>query len=149
MDVCLLKNTDDWYNGMDLGKLVDLVFIDLKKAFDTVDHNILCKKLELYGVQQRKLSWFKSYLTNREQLCRVNGVDSEIGDIEVGAPQGSCLGHLLFLVYINDLPQAVQGSNVSMYADDTSFRYQSHDLTRLNEAVNSDLRKLDTWLQGN
>ena len=95
---CLLKNTDDWYNGMDLGKLVGLVFIDLKKAFNTADHNILCKKLELYGVQQRELSWFKSYLSNRKQFCRVNGVDSKIGDIEVGAPQGSCLGPLLFLI---------------------------------------------------
>ena len=124
-------------------------FIDLKKAFDTVDHNILCKKLELYGLQQRELSWFKSYLSNRKQFCRVNGVDSRIGDIEVGVPQGSCLGPLLFLIYINDLPQAVQDSTVSMYADDTSLCYQSHDLTRLNEAINSDLRKLDTWLQGN
>ena len=95
------------------------------------------------------LSWFKSYLRNRKQFCRVNGVDSETGDIEVGVPQGSCLGPLLSLVYINDLPQAVLDSNVSMYADDTSLCYQSHDLTRLNEAINSDLRKLDTWLQGN
>ena len=76
---CLLKNTDDWYNGMYLGKLVGLVFTDLKKAFDTVDHNILCKKLELYGVQQRELSWIKSYLSNRKQFCRVNGVDSKLG----------------------------------------------------------------------
>ena len=111
----------------------NMVFIDHKKAFDTVDHNILCKKLELYGVQQRELSWFKSYLTNRKQFCRVNWVDSKIGDIED----------------INDLPQAVQDSNVFMYADDTSLCYQSHNLTRLNEAINSDLRKLDTWLQGN
>ena len=73
---CLLKNTDDWYNGMDLGKLVGLVFIDLKKAFDTVDHSILCKTLELYGVHHRELSWFKSHLMNRKQFCRVNGVDS-------------------------------------------------------------------------
>ena len=57
---CLLNNTDDWYNGMDLEMLVGLVYIDLNKAFDTVDHNILCKKLELYGVQQRELAWFKS-----------------------------------------------------------------------------------------
>ena len=71
---CLLKMSDDWYNGLDLGKLVGLVFIDLKKAFDTVDHDILCRKLELYGVQQRELSWFKSYLSNRKQFCRVNGV---------------------------------------------------------------------------
>ena len=144
----LLKNTDDWYNGMDLGKLVGLVFSDLKKAFDTVDHNIRYKKLELYGVQQRELSWFKSYLTNRKQFCRVNGVDSEIGNIEVGVPQGSCLGHLLFFTYINDLPQAVRYSKVSMFADDTSLCYQSPDLTRLNEAINNDLRKLESWLQG-
>ena len=146
---CLLKMSDDWYNGLDLGKLVGLVFIDLKKAFDTVDHDILCKKLELYGVQQRELSWFKSYLSNRKQFCRVNGVDSDIGEIEVGVPQGSCLGPLLFLIYINDLPEAVQGSSVTMYADDTSLCHQSRDLTQLNEAINSDLSKLETWLQGN
>ena len=67
-------------------------------------------------------------------------MDSKIGDIEVGAPQGSCLGPLLFLIYINDLPQSVQDSTVSMYADDTSLCYQSHDLTQLNEAINSDLK---------
>ena len=106
----LLKNTDDWYNGLDLGKLVGLVFIDLKKAFDTVDHEILCQKLVHYGVQQRELAWFKSYLTNRKQFCRVNGVNSKTEDIDVGVPQGSCLGPLLFLIYINDLPQAVQNS---------------------------------------
>ena len=146
---CLLKMSDDWYNGLDLGKLVGLVFIDLKKAFDTVDHDILCKKLELYGIQQRELSWFRSYLSNRKQFCRVNGVDSNIEDIEVGVPQGSCLGPLLFLIYINDLPQAVQASTVSMYADDTSLCHQSSDMTQLNEAINSDLKQLTTWLQGN
>ena len=129
--------------------LVGLVYIDLKKAFDTVDYNILRKKLELYGVQQRELSWFKSYLSNRKQFCRVSGVDSKIGDIEVGVPKGSCFGPRLFLVYINDLPQAVRDSTVSVYADNTSLCYQSHDLTRLNEAINSDLKKLDSWLQGN
>ena len=134
---------------MDLGRLVGVVFIDLKKAFDTVDHEILCRKLDLYGVHQRELSWFKSYLSDRKQFCRVNGIDSTLGNIEVGVPQGSCLGPLLFLIYINDLPQAVQESNVSMYADDTSLCFQSHGLTRLNEAINNDLRKLDSWLQGN
>ena len=136
----LLKNTDDWYNGLDFGKLVGLVFIDLKKAFDTVDHEILCQKLVHYGVQQRELAWFRSYLCNRKQFCRVNGVSSKIEDIDVGVPQGSCLGPLLFLIYINDLPQAVQNSAVSMYADDTSLCYQSSDINALNEAINKDLK---------
>ena len=146
---CLLKNTDDWYSGLDLGQLVGLVFIDLKKAFDTVDHDILCEKLQMYGVCQRELSWFRSYLSNRKQFCRVNGVCSGLDDIEVGVPQGSCLGPLLFLIYINDLPQAVKGSTVSMYADDTSLCHQASSMTQLNGAINNDLAKLDTWLQGN
>ena len=141
---CLLKMSDD----CDDGKLVELVFIDLKKAFETVDHDILCKKLDHYGVQQLELSWFRSYLSNRKHFCRVNGVDSNVREQEVGVPQGSCLGPLLFLIYINDLPQAVQHSSVTMYAYDTSLCHQSRDLTQLNEAINSDLKKLETWLQG-
>ena len=148
----LLKNTVDWYNGLDLGKLVGLVFIDhkkLKKAFDTVDHEILCQKLVHYGIQQWELAWFRSYLCNRKQFCRVIGVSSKTEGIDVGAPQGSCLGPLLYLIYINDLPQAVQNSTVSMYADDTSLCYQSSDINVLNEAIKNDLKQLDTWLQGN
>ena len=121
----------------------------LKKAFDTVDHEILCQKLVHYGVQQRELAWFRSYLCNQKQFCRVNGVSSKIEGIDVGDPQGSCLGPLLFLIYINDLPQAVQNSAVSMYADDTSLCYQSSHINVLNEAINNDLKQLDTWLQGN
>ena len=77
---CLLSNTKDWYNGLHIGKLVGVVFIDLNQAFDTDDHGILCKKLEYYGIQQRELACFKSYLSNRKQLTRVNGVDSSIGE---------------------------------------------------------------------
>ena len=146
---CLLKSTDDWYRGLDLGKLVGLVFIDLKKAFDTVDHDILCQKLQHYGVCQRELSWFKSYLSNRKQFCRVSGTDSKAEDITIGVPQGSCLGPLLFLIYINDLPLAITNSNTSMYADDTSICYHSHDITQLNEAINRDLYSLEKWLEGN
>ena len=134
----LLKNTDDWYNGLDLGKLASLVFIDLKKAFDTVDHEILCQKLVHSGAQPRELAWFRSYLCNRKQFCRVNGVSSKAEGIDVGLPQGSCLGPLLFLIYINDLPQAVQ-----------NLCYQSSDINLLNEAINNDLKQLETWLQDN
>ena len=146
---CLLKNTDDWYKGLDTGNLAGMVFVDLKKAFDTVDHQILCRKLESYGVLHRELAWFRSYLSNRVQYCRVNGVDSQIENIDIGVPQGSCLGPLLFLVYINDLPRAVKNSTISMYADDTSLCFKSKDLSRLNEALNEDLSCLDAWLINN
>ena len=92
---------------------------------------------------------FESYLSNRKQFCRVEGIDSETDDIEIGVPQGSCLGPLLFLVYINDLRSGIQSSTVSMYANDTSLSYKSKVLTLLIEAVNDDLRNLETWLKGN
>ena len=80
---CLLKNTNNWYSGLDCGELVGLVFIDLKKAFDTVDHKILCSRLAIYGIQHRELSWFESYVANRKQFCKVNGVGSETGILKL------------------------------------------------------------------
>ena len=108
---CLLKCTDDWYSGIDKRLLTGLISIDLKKAFDTVDHKILCQKLEHYGVVGKELSL---YLSSRKQYCRINGVDSNINDINIDVPQGFCLGPLLFLVCINDLPCIVKNSKVSM-----------------------------------
>ena len=141
---CLLKNTD----GLDLGKLVGLVFIHLKRAFDTVSHDIICQKLNYYGIRQLEVLWFQSYLSNREQFCRVNGIDSEINSINIGIPQGSCLGPSLFIIYINDLPQVVLDSNVSMYASDTSLCYLSFDINKLNEVISNDLEKLQKLLMG-
>ena len=76
---------------MDNGEITGLVFVDLKKVFDTIDHNTLCRKLEHCGIKNRELFWFKSYRNNRRQFCRVNGVNSKIDTIETGVPQGSCL----------------------------------------------------------
>ena len=129
--------------------MIGSVFIDLRKAFDTVNHEILCQKLEHYGVGDRNLSWFQSYLSNRKQFCRVSGIDSKTERIEVGVSQSSCLGPLLFLVYINDLPCAVKQSTTSMYADDTTLFFRSKNIEDLNEAINNDLRDLDLWLSGN
>ena len=81
---------------MDLDRLVGVMCIDLRKAFDTVDHGILCRKVDLYSVHQRELSWFKSYLSGRKQFCRVNGVDSTLGNIEVGVPKDLVLVHFSF-----------------------------------------------------
>ena len=90
---------------MDNGCISGTIFIDLKKTFDTVDHAILCQKLEHYGLQLNALLWFHFYLFNLKQFCRVGGFDSDIGKIEIDVPQGSCLGPLLFSIYINDLPE--------------------------------------------
>ena len=127
------KSTDDWHNGMDLGKIIGVVFNDLKKAFNTVDHNILCQKLEYCGIQGWDLAWFKSYLSNRKQFTRVNGVDSSIHEMKIGVPQGSCLGPQLFLICINYLPRTVQNSRMSMFTDDTCLYHQSSNISLLNQ----------------
>ena len=127
---------------------MDPTFVDLKTAFDTVDNVILCRKLEQYGIQQRRSEWFKFYLYNQRQFCRVNGVKSKIEKIE-GVPQDSCLDPFLFLIYRNNLPHAIQNSAVCIYADDTRLCYQTSNINDLNEAIDNDLMKLDTWLKSN
>ena len=94
---CLLKCTNDWYLSFDKRFFSGVTIINLKKAFDTVDHDTLIAKLRFYGVEGVELDWFISYLSNRKQCCKVNGDVSEIPDIKCGVPQGSWLGPLIFL----------------------------------------------------
>ena len=125
------------------------IYIDPKKAFETVDHEILLSKLEYYGVAGKEFTWFHSYFANRSQFCRVNGQISGMEPINCGVRQEFCLGPLLFLVYINDLPKCLKHSYVSMYADDTSIYFASNSISEINEAINADLAVLKLWLQGN
>ena len=146
---CLLKSSNDWYVNIDNSKAHAVLFIDLKKAFDTVDHDILLAKLHHYDTNGIEHNWYCSYLNDRKRLCKVNGESSKIQFIEIGVPQGSCLGPLLFLRCINDLPFALREAHVTIYADDTTISYSSDNMEDLVVVVKSELSRLNRWLEGN
>ena len=102
-----------------------------------------------YGVESLEVTWFTSYLTDRKQFCKVNGVCLNTKDIRCGVPQGSCLGPLLFLIYINDLPFSLTKAEVTMCTDDTSISYSSSSLEDVNQILNSELSHLKKWLLSN
>ena len=140
---------DNWYENMDNGKLTGVVFIDIRKAFDSIDHAILPQKSAYYGVSQLEHTWFQSYLANRQQQCHVNGSLSTKKEIICGVPQGSILGPLLFLIYINDLPNCLKKTAPCLYADDTQIFASFHDPVELANDINSDLVNVMNWLNVN
>ena len=147
--LALISLTEEIRKNLDSGKFSCGVFIDLQKAFDTVDHSILLHKLNLYGVRGIANNWFKSYLSNRNQYVSYSKSKSSIRRISVGVPQGSVLGPLLFLIYINDLCNAVQYSETSLFADDTSIVYSDFNLQNIENRINADLENLFNWLCAN
>ena len=114
----LIGVSDHWYSNIDNNKANFALFLDLKKAFDTVDREILISKLAKYGITGIENNWFKPYLANRSEYCSIDGQVSDIMEIECGIPQGSCLGPLLFIIYLNDFEHCLEHSRASMYADD-------------------------------
>ena len=115
----------------------------------TVDHGILLRKLELYGIKGNALKLVKSYLSHRTQLCRVNSSISSKRTITCGVPQGSILGPLLFLIYVNDLPQCFDKARPRLFADDTNLTASSETITDVESIMNSELANLKEWLISN
>ena len=125
------------------------VFVDLAKAFDTVNHDILIKKLEHYGIKNSYSDWFKSYLSNRKQYVTIADSKSTMQTVTCGVPQGSVLGPLLFLIYINDMNTVVKNSIVHHFADDTNLLSSDKNLKKLKNKINKELVLLFDWLCAN
>ena len=145
----LTEATNSWSVNIDNGLLNGVVFLDLKKAFDTIDHSIILRKLKIYGIEQESLKWFQSYLDDRKQVCCVNGHMSNSRSVSCGVPQGSNLGPLLFLIYINDLPNCLSTASPRMFADDTNVSLASTTLHELENVLNQELQNLNIWLKVN
>ena len=125
------------------------VFLDLKKAFDTVDHNILLSKLKLYGIRGSTHSWFKSYLSNRKQYVEYNNFKSDTKTITHGVPQGSILGPLLFIIYMNDFSRSSDLLFSILFADDTSVFIEGTNFENISKIFNAELEKVNMWLKAN
>ena len=130
--ISFIKTTKKY---LDDGEMVCGVFIDLQKAFGTVNHEILLQKLKHYGIRSKQNDWFQSFLTNRKQYVSMEGFFSQTKIVKCGVPQGSTLGPLLFLIYINDLANALEKSIVDHFADDTNLLYGNKNPSVISDVI--------------
>ena len=144
--VILLENLR---NALDNGECAIGIFLDFQKAFDTVDHDILLDKLYMYGIRDTTLDWFSSYLSNRYQYVVYNDCKSECKKIQCGVPQGSVLGPLLFLIFINDLPSVSKLFMPILFADDTNLFCTGDDLDLLVDKINVEMTNVYAWVKAN
>ena len=141
----LHRLVDDLLDNMNEGMVNAICFFDLKKCFDSIDHKLLILKLEKYGILDREMLWFTDYLYDRTQSVFVNGSSSSFNDINVGVPQGSVLGPLLFLVFINDLPCCLTNTFLNIYADDTVIHACGSDINNVQQLLQRDVDIVSQW----
>ena len=140
-DFCLSFLNDKILKGFDQGLITGMILIDLQKAFGTIDHDILLQKLYAIGFSKHSVNWFRSYPTNRIFLVNLGYVFSQPACVSSGVPQGSILGPLLFLIYINDMSQAVK-CNLFLYGDDTCLVCQHKDINEIEKQLNKDFESI-------
>ena len=147
--MALIEAIDNLYKLLDENKTVIGLFLDFEKAFDTVNHEILLYKLNNYGIRGTTHEWFKNYLTNRKQFVSVDGVSSSLLDIQCGVPQGSILGPLLFLIYINDIHNSVPERNIKLFADDANIFLHSKTVEESVKLTQTCLANIQRWCSAN
>ena len=145
---CLAYLADLISRGYDQGLYTGMVLIDLQKAFDTIDHEILFEKMLFFGFSETVINWFKCYLSKRTFVVSISDKVSNLESLTCGVPQGSILGPLLFLFYVNDMPQAVTGK-LLLYADDSCLIYQDKDVKAIENHLNKDFANLCKWFIDN
>ena len=147
--MALLEVIDNCHKNIDDNKKVLGIYFDLQKAFDTVDHKILLHKLYNYGIRGFMYVWLKHYLTNRQQFTFINGTSSSLRGISCGVPQGSVLGPLLFLIYINDISNCLPENNLRLFADDTNLFLSCDSFMQLENKANECLYNMQQWFKSN
>ena len=145
----LIVLMDKITHELELGNYVLGVFLDYSKAFDCINHSILLQKLYHYGIRGSALEWFKSYLTDRKQFVYFNNTKSNYRDVICGVPQGSILGPILFLIYINDIVNVSRLLFPILFADDSNVFYAGKDPDEMIKTMNNELKKLLVWLKAN
>ena len=145
----LIKLKDQWKECIDKGDIVGTLFIDFRKAFDVVDHNILLRKLQIYKFSPNAIRWFQSYLEYRQQALVTDNGLSEYAQVRSGVPQGPILGPTLFLLFINDLPLSLQYCSSDVYADDATFHTHDKDIHTIENRIQSDFNASKLWSTSN